>query len=152
MDETVNAVLIEETTEEVVKPYKLRNLQSTDVYPMFKIISKIGIKEFRRCFESESIQNLIKDMMNAKSGEASALTAEDKLVIGVEIAFEIGDIILGNIPSCEEHINQLLSMLSGMSKKDISVLPLATYTEMIIDVIKMDDFKDFAQAVSKLIK
>ena len=40
-------------SENNAKAYELRNLTADDVFPMFKIVSKIGIKEFKACFESD---------------------------------------------------------------------------------------------------
>lgn len=39
-----------------------------------------------------------------------------------------------------------------MKKEEIAELPAGTFAEMIIDVVKMDGFKDFIKAVSKLLK
>ena len=44
------------------------------------------------------------------------------------------------------------SLISGMSKDDIRNLPISTFTEMIIDVVKKEEFKDFFGVVSKLFK
>ena len=47
---------IEETkaaVDETKPSYTLRPLLSKDVFPMVKIISKIGINEFTKAFESE---------------------------------------------------------------------------------------------------
>lgn len=159
MSETANTIVTEETTEAIVteeaveetKCYTLSSPIARDIYPVSKILSKIGIKEFKQCFESEAIQKMILSFMNGKEDKED-LADEEKFTVGMEIVFAVGDVILGNLSSCEEHVNQLLSNLSGMSKKEISSLPLATYAEMIIDVIKLDGFKDFVQAVSKLKK
>lgn len=39
--------------------YELRELKSKDVFPMFKIIGKIGINEFKTCFENEAVKRMI---------------------------------------------------------------------------------------------
>ena len=39
--------------------YELRDLCSKDIFPMFKIISKIGVKEFKKCFESDEVKQMI---------------------------------------------------------------------------------------------
>ena len=36
------------------KVYTLRTLTADDMFPMFQIISKIGIKEFKNCFDNPS--------------------------------------------------------------------------------------------------
>ena len=125
--------------------YELRKLCARDIFPMSKILSKIGIKEFKECFASENV----KDMVTAMSkGEKPA----DIEAVGMTIVLDIADVFLGNLSSCEEYIYQLLSNLSGMTKKEIAELPMDVFVSMIIDVIKKEEFKDFVQAVSKLVK
>ena len=127
------------------KAYELRTLCAEDVFPMFKIISKIGIKEFKSCFESEDVKEAIK---SATNGDART----DLEVIGIGVALEIASVIMANVPQAKEDIYHFLAQVSGMSKDDIRNLPISTFTEMIIDVVKKEEFKDFFGVVSKLFK
>jgi len=127
------------------KAYELRTLCAEDVFPMFKIISKIGIKEFKSCFEAEDVKEAIK---SATNGE----TQDGLEVIGLGVALEIASVIMANIPQAKEDIYLFLAQVSGMSKDDIRNLPISTFTEMIIDVVKKEEFKDFFGVVSKLFK
>ena len=129
--------------EEKAKAYELRNLRADDMFPMFKIISGIGVKEFKACFESDEV----KAMIEGKNGKKN-----DEKTIGVSIAFDIASILASNLPKCKSDIYNLLAGLSGMSVKEISELDMATFVEMIFDVVKKKEFKDFFQAVSKLFK
>ena len=128
------------------KAYELRTLCAEDVFPMFKIISKIGIKEFKSCLESDDVKEAIKSATN--NGENQA----DLEVIGIGVALEIASVIMANIPQAKEDIYLFLAQISGMSKDDIRNLPIPTFTEMIIDVVKKEEFKDFFGVVSKLFK
>lgn len=127
------------------KAYELRTLCAEDVFPMFKIISKIGIKEFKSCFESEDVKEAIKSATNGEN-------QNDLEVIGIGVALEIASVIMANIPQAKEDIYLFLAQVSGMSKDDIRNLPISTFTEMIIDVVKKEEFKDFFGVVSKLFK
>lgn len=127
-----------ETTE---KKYELRSLQAGDVFPMFTIISKIGVKEFKGCFESDDVKTLI-----AGEGKASAN------VIGAKVMFDIASVVISHIAFAEQDIYSFLSGLSGMTKDEIKSLGMVTFAEMIIDVFKKDEFKDFIQVVSGLFK
>ncbi len=53
MDEVV------EIRGDIDPAYTPRDLAAKDVFPMVKIISKIGINEFMNAFESEDIKKLI---------------------------------------------------------------------------------------------
>ena len=133
--------------ETVAKAYELRKLTADDVFPMFQIISKIGIKEFKKTFESQEVMQMIKD---AASGEKDR--DEVQTSVGMAVAFDLAGIIMSNLGSCKNDIYQFLAQLSGMTTKDIAGLPMMTFFEMVIDVIKKDEFKDFFQVVAKLFK
>lgn len=118
--------------------FTLRSLTADDMFPMFNIISKIGIKEFKSCFESNEIKKLI-DENNT-----------DTRTIGINVALDCASILFSNIGKCKDDIFDLLASLSGMSKKEIAKLPMATFTAMIIELVKKEEFADFFQEVSKL--
>lgn len=124
-----------------MKNYELRSLTSDDIFPMFQIISKIGIREFKSCFESPDVKAAI-----AKS-EGTDLNS-----VGLAVMLDIGEIVLANVPKAKDDIYLLLSQLSGLTKQEIGALPMATFAQMVIDVIRKDEFKVFFQVVSRLFK
>lgn len=132
---------------ETAKAYELRDLTADDMFPMFQIISKIGIREFKSCFESENVKKLVAEVTSGKESKDDL-----KATVGVAVAFDLASVILSNLANCKADIYQLLAQLSGMSVKDIGKLPMATFMEMIIDVIKKKEFSDFFQAAVKLFK
>lgn len=138
---------MENMNEETAKVYELRDLCADDMFPMFQIISKIGIKEFKSCFESENVKKLMADMTSGKASQD-----EVKATVGVTVAFDLAGVILSNLANCKEDIYLLLAQLSGMSVKAIAKLPMMTFVEMIMDVIRKKEFKDFFQAAVKLFK
>lgn len=129
---------------EQAKAYKLRNLTADDVFPMFQIVSKIGIKEFKNCFDTPEIKEVMAKMA---AGEEADLNT-----VGMFVALDIASLVIGNLPKCKDDIYLLLSQLSGMDKKKIAALPLATFVQMVADVVRKDEFKDFFQVVAKLFK
>ena len=129
-------------SETTTNKYTLRSLQSKDVFPMFKIISKIGIKEFKDCFASADVQKLI----SGKGKEA------DVKAVGAAVMLEMASVVISHVAECEQDIYLFLSNLSGMSKKELEELDMVTFFEMIVDVFKKEEFKDFIGVVSKLFK
>jgi hypothetical protein len=75
---------------------------------------------------------------------------EQMMYVGFNIIFEAVEVIMNNLPSCEQEIYAFLAGLSGMKVKEVANLPLATFTEMIVEVLKKEEFKDFFKAVSRL--
>ena len=153
MSETKNleAVQVESETVEVAeKPYTFRQLGAPDIFLMSKIISKIGINEFKACFEADGIKNLIQSETMEKNADG-----EDTNIIsvGAGVFLEIANVILGNLPKCETEIYQMLSQTSNLTVKEITAPGnAAMFLEMVIDFIKKEEFKDFIKVVSRLFK
>ena len=132
-----------ETTTQAVetaeKAYTLRTLEAADVFIMSKIIHSIGVEEFKKCFNYAALKD---------AGTFGQKTEE----IGFEIFFNVAGVITGNLPKCEKDIYKFLAGLSGMTEAQIKTLPINIFFEMIIDVIKKEEFRDFLSVVSKLFK
>lgn len=120
--------------------YTFRKLCAKDIFPMANIISKIGVNEIKNCFESEAI----KKMINAKNADTSA--------IGISIAFDIGSVILNNLPKCQNEIFAFLADITGVKAKDIENATLPEFAEMIFEFVKKEEFRDFIGVVSRYVK
>lgn len=139
MSENVNV-------EVKAKPYTLRNLTADDVFPMLQIINKIGFKEFKGCFGSPDVQTAITKAMNGEQDKEALVS------IGVAVGIDIASVIIANVERCKPDLYKMLSGLSGMTTEDVGKLPMMTFFEMIVDIVKKDEFKDFFGVVSKLLK
>lgn len=131
------------------KTYTLRGLTAEDVFPMLKIISGIGLKEFKGCFESEELRTAIRSMTAEKEDGAEGAEI-DTTALGLMVAVDVASVIIANVPKCKDDIYQLLSGLSGMNKKEIAALPMNVFLSMIVDVVKKEEFKDFFGDVAGL--
>lgn len=127
------------------KKYTLRELKASDFFLVTRILSKIGVKEFKRCFESEEIKAAVKDMTK-ENGEV------DVASIGMAVVFDIASVVLEHVDGCEVDLYRLLGSLSGMDWKEIREMPMADFGEMVIDVVKHEGFRDFFTAVIKRFK
>jgi hypothetical protein len=125
------------------KVYTFRTLNSTDLFLMFKILGKIGINDFTKSFD----KNTVKDMIQSTKGAKDAST-----VVGISVMLEMANVIIGNLPKCEVEIYQMLSNTSNLTVEQVKNLDFATFTEMVIDFVKKEEFKDFIKVVSKLFK
>ena len=114
------------------KSYEIRPLVASDMGAICKIITAIGVRQFKECFKIEDFQG----------GNAEK--------VGFGVVFDIAGIIISNIPKAEEEIQTFLASLTGMKVADIKKLPLADYGEMIMDVVMKEDFRDFFKRVMKL--
>ena len=118
--------------ENTEKSYELRSLVASDMGAICKIISAIGIKQFKECFKVEDFQN----------GNLEQ--------VGFGVIFDVAGIIISNIPKAEDEIQTFLASLTGMKVAEIKKLPFADYGEMIMEVVMKEDFRDFFKRVMKL--
>lgn len=140
--------------ENIEKTYELRNLEADDLFIVINIINKIGIKEFKACFESEEVKSAVLNMAKKTDDSTDAETDDgaDVVSIGVSVAFDIAAILLANIGKCKNDIYALLAHLSGMKEKEIAKLPVKTFTSMVVDLVQKEEFADFFQDAVKLFK
>ena len=131
--------------ETEAKPYTFRKLSSVDVFPMFKIIGAIGINEFTACFEKDGVKNMIASVTGESGDDVVS-------IVGISVILEIVNVIIGNLPKCENEIYQILSQTSNLTVKQVKELDMAVFFEMVIDFIKKEEFRDFIKVVSKLFK
>ena len=129
--------------------FELRNLTAEDMFPMFNIISKIGLKEFKNCFSSDEVKKAIEAYSGDDNEEKEGIDID---YIGLNIAIDVAGIIVSNIGKCKEDIYQFLGQISGKTKKEVSELPMMEFIGMIVAVVKKEEFKDFFQAVTGLLK
>ena len=125
-------------TQETVKPYAFRKLSATDVFPMFTIMSKIGINTFADSFNAKEL------MKGANEQDAS--------IVGISVALNIAQKIMSNMYRCETDIYNLLSNTSNLTVEEVKKLDFATFTEMVVDFVRKEEFADFFKVVSKLFK
>lgn len=150
MSEIIEMNPVEEVAE---KPYTFRPLGGEDVFLMFRIIGKIGVKEFNACFENEGIKAMIAALMGEKLAKAKENAEMASVsVTYISVILEVADVIFKNLPKCEDEIFKLLSQTSNLTIEQVKKLSLAQFTEMVIDFIKKEEFRDFIKVVSKLFK
>lgn len=128
------------------KVYTFRKLEATDVFLMFKILGKIGINEFAESFGKDSVQKML-----------SSITSEGGMtnftqMMGITVTLEVVNVIIGNLPKCEQEIFQMLSNTSNLTVEQVKKLDFPTFTAMVIDFVKKEEFKDFIKVVSVLFK
>lgn len=121
---------------ETAKTYTLRELTADDMFPMVRIIKKVGLKDIISTFSKEDI------IAAVQKGEAVES-------IGFDSAMKIVDILVDNLENIKSDLYGLLASLSGLTAQEIGKLPIGTFMAMVIDVVKLVNFKDFFPGASK---
>ena len=128
---------------------KIRPLNARDIFPMTKIIRKIGLKDFGKCFEPEEIK-AITDTFSENSEEKSMKDLAE--IVGVSVVLKIVDIILEHLPDAGEEVFAFIAGLIGRTKDEVAMLPMDVFFELVVDVFKRKEFVGFMKAVSRLVK
>lgn len=125
--------------------FEFRELKSSDMFPMFRILGKIGFKDLKGRMTPESIKNLM-DAFTDQGGQEEDMSS----YVGMSVVMEIAEVIISNLPSCEQDIFEFLGSVTGMKAEEVADLPLSTFAEMIIEFVQKEEFRDFFKVVSKL--
>lgn len=123
------------------KKYELRSPKADDMFLMFRILSKVGVKNLKNCFSTG-------DVMAAIRGEGK----QDSEAVGLSVALEIASVLMEHMDDAKKDIFTFLSNLSGMKASEIAALEMADFAQMVIEVIQLEGFRDFFQRVFALLK
>ena len=123
--------------------YELRKMTSADIFPMCTIIKKIGIDEVKKIINSPELMSLVS---NSK-GKDDRTTA-----IGMSFMLDIASLIVGNIPKIEADLYKFLASMAKTTEKELREISPADFLELVIAVLKHEDFKDFFKVASQLLK
>ena len=138
--------------DEAVKKYELRDLESTDIFSLSRIIKKVGVANFKKCFDNDDIKKAIAKYLKGENTENTENdnALEGLTIAGIDVTFEVVNVIFDRLPECETEVYEFLSSLSGLKVAKIQKLPMGDFLDMIIDVIKKPEFKDFFKRASRL--
>ena len=128
------------------KKYPLRALKAKDVFAISRIISKIGVANFKRCFESDEVKQLVKKVQ-AGDNEGESVEA-----VGMAVFLEIADVLFANLPNCERELFTFLADLLGMKVAEAEAIPPADFFDIVVEVVRKPDFADFFKRALRLFK
>lgn len=127
------------------KKYTLRDPNADDIFLMFRILSKVGIKNIKGCFESDEVRAAMRlAMTNDTENELSS--------IGIIVAIDVASVIMEHLDGAKNDIYAFLSRLSGMKADEIAQMNPGDFAGMIIDTVKLEGFRDFFMRVTALFK
>ena len=109
---------VTEPTEQ--KPYTLRALCAKDVFPMVKIIRKIGLKDIGKAFDPDEIKAITESVSEEENATVDSIAE----TVGVAVVLKIVDVILENLEAAEQEIFGFLGELAGMTADEVGSLPM----------------------------
>ena len=123
------------------KKYELRELKADDLFMMLKIINKIGVKEVKNCFAMSEMKEQLQTIANADGDNNNEYVS----AVGLNVMVSVVSLLVERLPDCKDELYAFLSSLSGMKTKEIADMPMADFYEMVMEVVKHHNFKDFFQ-------
>ena len=125
--------------------YEMRNLQATDIFSIVKILNGIGLKNIKEAIDFEEINKIRKGMTE---DNADAVTSQ----VGVNVVMSIATVILENLPNVESDLYNFIGSVIDMKAKEVAKMDMGEFMDILITIIKKEEFKDFFKRASKLIK
>ena len=125
--------------------YEMRNLQATDIFSVVKILNGIGLNNVKEAIDFEEINNIRKGMTE---GNADVITSQ----VGLKVVMSVATIILENLPKVENDLYTFVGSVIGVKAKDVAKMDMGEFMDVLIAIIKKDEFKDFFKRASRLIK
>lgn len=123
----------QEVEEIIERPYTLRKLKDSDLFPLLKILKKIGIKDCKEAF------------IQVASGEKTLKQ------IGIMASFDIADILIGNLAKVEEETYDMWSDISGIPVEEMKDMEFGTLPLMIMDTFSETRNTSFFRVLSKFL-
>lgn len=125
--------------------FNLRTLCATDLFSMVRIINKIDFKKLKDVINVEDIKSTRAKMTDGDNTEVIAN-------LGVDIVTSLVPVILEHLPSIEKDLYTFLGGVADMTVKDVAKLEIGDFMDLLVAVFKKEEFKDFFNRASKLIK
>lgn len=136
--------------------YELKELTAEHLFSMVRLITAFGLEEFKDILSNENVKNAIMNM-KAKNEEDNAVDeAKEKdssfvVALGMNLMFDIANVVLKNLGKCEDEIYSFLASCSNLNKKQIAKLKPNVFLRMIIEIMKKEEFMGFFKDVTELL-
>lgn len=121
--------------------FDIRPLRFKDIAPMARIVSKIGLREFKQVLTPEAIGAF------AETAEDGQSVAE---AVGAGVLIDAVGIVLENYDKAEDEIAAFLASVAGMKKSEVMELTLADSVALVKAVAAAQGFDDFLKQASAL--
>lgn len=129
--EKMNEVM--EPLEEVIeRPYTMRKLKDSDLFPLLQLLRKIGLQNFKQSFIQETEGKTVK-------------------AVGITVVLDMADIIIANLGTASDDIYEMWSGLSGIPVNEMKEMEFGTLPLMIYDTFNEVKNTSFFKVLSKFL-
>ncbi len=126
------------------KPYVLRSLQAQDLFLLTRVVGSMDIKK---------LANVFNEKVDISAIASDETTNEDAVrELGYGTLIEIVGIVIDELPNCQEPLFKFLAAISNLTEEQVKTLPLADFIDMVTDVVKLKEFRDFFTRAARLMQ
>lgn len=111
----------------------MRKLTGQDLFTLLSLFGQIGIDE------------LIGDLMDEVDVDGEKVNSSDIDVSG--LVTQLVQLVTKNVPKIKDELNEFLADLLGYSVDEVKELSLTDYFQVVVDVFKQEEMKDFLTLV-----
>ena len=122
-----------EEKEPITRPYTLRHLKDGDLFPLLRILKKIGISDCKDAFIQAASEKKVLEQ------------------IGMKVSLNIADILIRNMEKMEDEIYGLWSDISGIPVEEMKEMEFGTLPLMIIDTFSEARNTSFFRVLSRFL-
>lgn len=126
---------------------ELRTLKATDLFLMVNILNKIGIKNLKDVIDVEKVMEIRKAVAE-NNGDKSEIVAQ----LGIEVTMSLVGIIIEKLPMIEGDLYSFMGGIANMKAKEVANMEMGAFVDLLISIIQKDEFKDFFNRASRLVK
>ena len=124
---------------------ELRRLQASDLFSMVRILNKVGFNNVKDAINLDEIKNLKSTMTDEN---AKSVTSE----IGINVVTSVVGVLLEHLPNVETDLYNFVGSVANMKANAVAKMDIGEFMDLLIEIVKKEEFKDFFNRASKLIK
>ena len=125
--------------------FELRRLQASDLFAMVKLLNVIGFKELKNVINLDEIKEARKNITDENK---ETLYAE----MGTKIITSLVPFVFVKLSIAENEIYTFVGGIANMKAKDVAKMDAIDFIDLLMEIFKKEEFKDFFKRASKLIK
>lgn len=121
--------------------YEMRKLNAKDLFKIANILNKIGIGKLKEVIDIDRVTA----MANAKTDVDKNTLAS---AIGTNVIFDVVGLIVSNLEKVEKDLFVFLADVIGADVKKVETMDINDFMDLLVAIIKKDEFKDFFKRLS----
>lgn len=120
-------------TPTVERPYTLRKLQDSDLFPLLQLLRKLGFKDMKETFNKYKGTVRFNKKDYESEEEAAKALKELKEKAGTDIVFDMADFVLSKLDTHSDAIYDFFASMAGVPADAIKQMEFGTLPLMIYD-------------------